>query len=175
MNYDPERHHRRSVRLKDYDYASNGAYFVTLCTAGRICLFGKVRDGAVDLSEAGQIAHDAWLASEKIRHEVVLDEFIVMPNHVHGIILILDVGADGVRPDEHAGSLRPKSLSTFVSGFKSTVTRQINELRKTPDAPVWQRSFHDRVLRNEREVQARRMYIANNPVRWEMDEHYVVD
>jgi hypothetical protein len=85
--------------------------------------------------------------------------------------------ADGVRPVEPTGSIapRPKSLSTLISGFKSTVTRQINEVRATPDAPVWQRSYHDRVLRNEGEVRAKREYIINNPWKWELDEHYVVD
>jgi REP-associated tyrosine transposase len=92
MSHDPQQPHRRSVRLKDYDYRSPGAYFVTICTINRACLFGMVEDGAMRLSEEGMVAEREWLRSAEMRRELALDEFVVMPNHVHGIVLLLDTG-----------------------------------------------------------------------------------
>jgi REP element-mobilizing transposase RayT len=171
MKYDPARHHRRSIRLRGYDYASQGVYFVTLCTAGRAALFGEVRDGEMVLNPLGEIVCAEWLASADIRREIVLDAFVVMPNHMHGIIAIVDVGADGVRPRSASPSApRPHSLSTFISGFKSATTRHINAQRMMDGVPIWQRGYFERVVRNERECDAIRAYIAGNPANWQRDK-----
>jgi len=88
MKYDPEKHHRRSIRLKGYDYSQAGAYFVTICTKNRECLFGDVIDDGMMLNEYGTIVANEWKKSAKIRDEIELDEWVVMPNHFHGIVVI---------------------------------------------------------------------------------------
>ncbi len=161
-----KRFHRRSLRLKNYDYAQSGVYFVTTCTYHRQCLFGNIVNGIMHLNECGVIVRDEWLRSAKIRNEIVLDEFIVMPNHFHGIVIIekcdvnCAVGAHGRAPLHRS----PRSVGSFLAGFKSIVTKRINELRQAPGQPVWQRNYHDRVIRNECELNHIRNYIINNPM-----------
>lgn len=173
--HDPDRHHRRSIRLKGYDYSSPGAYFVTICTHRQEPLFGEVGDGEMVLSKFGQIAHDEWLASPNIRREIELDAFVVMPNHIHGIVWIV-VGATGRSPLHGQSPLRPrgpapKSLGAFVAGYKSAVTKRINQRRDTPGHPVWQRNYWEHIVRTERALDAIRRYIADNPVRWSLDRY----
>lgn len=185
MSCDPEHHHRRSIRLPGYDYTSPGAYFVTLCTADRTCLFGDVVDGVMQLNEYGEIAQREWLATAEIRREVELDAFVFMPNHAHiALWFIANVGADGRPPlptdrDSSVGAqgpapLRraPRSLGALVAGYKSTVTKQINILRNMPGADVWQRNYYEHIIRNDRALNAIRAYITDNPVRWEWDTYH---
>ena len=94
MRFDRNRHHRRSIRLPGYDYAQAGAHFITIVTQGRECLFGQVVNGEMQLNSAGQIAQDEWLRTAVIRPRVTLDAFVIMPNHVHGIIVLSDDGRD---------------------------------------------------------------------------------
>lgn len=179
MRYDPEKHARRSIRLSGYDYAQPGAYFVTMCTYQRECLFGEITDGGMRLNEYGQIVYDAWHRSEAIRREIELDAFVVMPNHIHGIIITRDVGTDGIRPPDRVHSRaplpptkyqrKPRSLGSFIAGFKSATTKYINAIRDTPGLPVWQRNYYERVTRDEEELTCIRQYIADNPMQWEMD------
>jgi REP element-mobilizing transposase RayT len=108
MKYDPDGHRRRSIRLSDYDYSQEGAYFVTICARGRECLFGEIANGVMNLNHVGVIVRDEWLRSEQIRREILLDAFVVTPNHLHGIVLIVHdvpppVGATGGRPHITAG------------------------------------------------------------------------
>lgn len=188
MTFDPAKHHRRSIRLKGYDYAQAGAYFVTLVTQGRECVFGEMVDGEMRLNEYGRIAADEWERTPVIRAEIELDAWVVMPNHIHGIIVINPavVGADGrpplpavVRADGRPPrpptgrppdiQRAPRSLSSFVAGFKSAATKRINERRGTPGVPVWQRNYYERIIRNENELNRIRKYIADNPLKWELD------
>jgi REP-associated tyrosine transposase len=172
MTYDPERHHRRSVRLKEYDYASNGAYFVTLCTAGRVENLAKIADGQVQLSSLGDIADQCWKAIPQHFPSVELDAYVIMPNHMHSIFVIAsdnDVGARHASPSQPSG-VDPRSAGAIVGSFKSAATRLVNKMRKTPGAALWQRNYYERVIRNEGELRALREYIANNPLKWEMDE-----
>ncbi|GBC96100.1 hypothetical protein HRbin16_01901 [bacterium HR16] len=193
MTYDPERHHRHSIRLPGYDYTQAGAYFVTLVTHQRECLFGEIVDGEMLLNEIGRIVRDEWFRSAEIRREIVLDpdEFVVMPNHIHGIVWICDieddVGADGVGADgvgahgvgahgvgAHGraplpGQRLPRSLSSFIAGFKSAVTKRINEYRGTPGVPVWQRNYFEHIIRDDGELERIRRYIMNNPALWKED------
>ena len=165
-------HKRRSTRLRDYDYAQAGAYFLTFVTQGRLSLFGDVVRGEMTLSTIGETVRREWLRTPEIRLEIELDQFIVMPNHFHGIVFLRDVGFHGsvVGPDRaHRGApLRraPRSVSSLVAGFKATTTRLINEARATPGQRVWQRNYHDRIIRNEREFLAIRRYIYDNPANW---------
>jgi len=152
--YDPFRHHRRSIRLRGYDYARCAVYFVTLCSKHRECVFGEVVDGRVELSDAGRVVVDTW--NELPRHYagVVLDEMQMMPNHMHGNIVLMD---------------RHHALSEIVRGLKTFSARRINQLRGTPGVPVWQRNYYERIVRDDNELQRTRVYIRNNPLDWDTD------
>jgi putative transposase len=171
--YDPR---RRSIRLPHHDYAG-GVYFVTICAHDRVLLFGDVVDGMMVPNALGDIVLEEWIRTEEIRAEVTLDAFVVMPNHVHGIIGIVDgatitdgVGAHGRAPLRCGIAYRrPKSLGAFVAGFKSAVTKRINAIRGTPGGKVWQRNYWERVLRDERELHIARRYVRDNPLRWHLD------
>jgi len=179
------RHNRRSIRLPGYDYAQPGAYFVTICTQDRAHLFGDIVDGLMRLNAVGDIVHDEWTRTERIRSEMVLGAFVVMPNHVHGIVTIavphggdasgvVVVGAHGRAPLRHAPpriQRSARSLGAFVAGFKSAVTTRINAMRGTPGAPVWQRNYHEHVIRNDLEFDRIHEYIVNNPMRWHLDRN----
>ncbi len=167
---------RRSIRLPGFDYAEAGAYFLTICTYAREPLLGEIHNEEVHLSEAGHIAHGEWLHSAKIRPSVTLDEFIIMPNHVHGIVVITRVvGAHSCAPLPDAPLTRrqPHSLSSFVAQFKATATRRINEMRGTPGTQVWQRNYYEHIVRNDEELERIREYIRNNPAHWEDDDYYI--
>ncbi len=185
MKYDPQKHHRVSIRLKGYDYSLAGAYFITIVAYKREMLFGEIVNGVMRLNRRGEIVREEWFASVNIRKEIKLfeDEFVVMPNHAHGIVWIVEddsrftvdagrsvgagrdvVGSDG-RPTLR---MKPKSLSSFVAGFKSSVTKRIrDELNETG---IWQRNYHDRIIRNDKELNAIRDYIESNPGNWAEDE-----
>jgi REP element-mobilizing transposase RayT len=176
MTYDPARHHRRSIRLPAYDYTQPGAYFVTVVTHQRQCLFGEIVDGQVLVSSYGEAVGEEWLRSTQIRREMQLDAFVVMPNHIHGIVTIETVGAHGRAPLHRAAPHRaplphrsPRSIGSFVAGFKSAVTRRINEMRGTPGLPVWQRNYYEHIIRDEEELNRVRQYIIDNPTCWEQD------
>jgi putative transposase len=152
MTFDRHKRHRRSIRLRGYDYTSAGAYFVTICTYDRERLFGDVDDAAVRLNPYGVVAREEWFRSAAGRPEIELDAFVVMPNHVHGIVIITDdaVGAQNVGAEnvgaQHVAPLPafyrpPGSLGSFVAGFKMAVTKRINEMRGTPGGLVWQRNY----------------------------------
>jgi len=179
MKYDPEKHRRHSIRLKDYDYSTAGAYFVTICAHNRECILGEIVGGEVRLNDIGAIVQRKWVRSTEIRDEVRLDEFVVMPNHLHGIVLILGndiqppVGATGGRPPEgdRRSPLRgpqSRSLASFIAGFKAACTCAINELRDPPGR-LWQRNYYEHVIRNENNLNAIREYIKANPSRWQED------
>ena len=178
MRFDPERHHRRSIRLKGYDYSQPGAYFINVCTRERSCMFGDVVNGEMQLNGYGHIAVGCWKEIPLHFPEASLDAFVVMPNHVHGIVMIRDddnnVGAMHASPlpaPSHAGLRGPQrqSVSSIVASFKSAVTKRINEYRGTPGAPVWQRSYYEHIIRNEESLNRIREYILTNPMRWALD------
>jgi len=269
--------HHTSRRTDGWDYTQPAAYFVTICTEGRRCLFGAVERGRMFVSALGTIVAEEWHRSEAIRDRVHLDVFVVMPNHLHGIVVFADpsvaaptcprhyrafggwTGAptdasedDAAGPDapadsptssdrdpsstggadesptpasaapastggvdesttppsdkpastrrstlmdkksdargdsdapdapDPAGESRddrptgpaPKSLGSFIAGFKSAATTRINDHRDTPGAPVWQRNYHDRIIRTERHWRAARRYIRRNPTDWHGDRHH---
>lgn len=176
LNYLAGRHHRRSIRLKDYDYSQAGAYFVTICSWNKECILGDIANGEMRLNEYGQVVSGEWQQSSIIRKEIELDTFLVMPNHIHGIVVInactpFNVGANGRSPLQ----MKPKSISSFVAGFKSSVTKQINQIRNTPGTPVWQRNYYEHIIRNENDLEKIRRYIVDNPLKWDMDENNPVN
>jgi len=162
---------RTSNRLKNYDYSSQGYYFVTMCTHNQVCLFGEIKNNVMVLNEYGKIVQAAWEDLSNHYTDVQLDEFIVMPNHVHGIIWLIDLKTN---VDVGAG-LKPAptwrfGLSEIVRGFKTFSSRRINVSRKTPGIIVWQRSFYDHIIRDEIKLNKIREYIMNNPAQWAMDD-----
>jgi REP element-mobilizing transposase RayT len=179
MSSSEERRRRRSIRLPGYNYSEQGSYFITICTAGRQCILGNVEDGVAVLSAFGEIARQEWLRSATLRREVILDAFVVMPNHVHGIVTLTeqapgagsDVGAHGNAPGR-APIRQSRSIATFVGGFKGSVVRRINRLRGTSGVAVWQRNYHEHIIRDEEDLQRIRQYIIDNPLGWERDQYY---
>jgi len=172
MKYNPEIHHRRSIRLKEYNYSQNGAYFITICAYNRKCLFGEIVHDVMVLNNVGLLVRDEWIKSFDIRAEIEMDEYIIMPNHLHGIVFInnwFDV-KKGDRPVAPTG----KSIGSFIAGFKSTVTKQINEIHKTYGTPFWQRNYYEHIIRNEKSLEQIREYVVNNPQTWQKDKLYTV-
>lgn len=183
MVFNPDIHHRRSIRLRGYDYSQAGMYFVTICTQGRLCLFGDVVDGAMKLNDAGRLAHEEWRNTEVMRENIALHEFIVMPNHVHGIIEIA-VGARCTRPlspraDDGQGRVqlgrvqRAPTIGDVVRGYKSAVTKRVSQLHERHSLAVWQRNYFEHIIRDEDSYLKIAEYIQTNPQRWQMDTYHV--
>ncbi len=187
MTYDPRKHHRRSIRLPGYDYTQAGAYFVTFVAHDRECLFGDVVDGVMRLNAFGEIVRDEWFRTAVVRPYVMLapDEFVVMPNHVHGIIWIVrdhrqgDAARRGDppgrpyppgRPDDRPRGPAAGSVGAIIGQIKSIAAKRINALRGTPAAPVWGRNYYEHIIRYETSLNRIRRYIAANPSRW-ADDH----
>ncbi len=186
MKYNPNTHHRLSTRLREWDYSWPWWYYVTICTYDRRCLFGKIVDNMVELSEIGEIVREEWMRTPAIRPEIELDDFVVMPNHIHGIIIIgTSVGATGpvahkkeqdnsVNRATHqvapTKTLVSGSLGAVVGQFKSKSAKRINVMRGREGVSVWQRGFHDHIIRNDADLHRIRTYIANNPLQWALDE-----
>ena len=165
MKYNPYIHHRRSIRLKGYDYSQRGAYYVTLCVQNRECLFGKIINGDIQLDERGQIIQKYWMQINKRFSHVFLDHFIVMPNHIHGIIIINDhVTCRG----EVTSPL--SSLCNIIAWFKYQSTKHINKIHQTPGVRLWQRNYFERIIRNEKIYNRIIKYITNNPIMWDPDK-----
>ncbi len=170
-----ERPNRQSVRWRAHDYRASAYYFVTICTVDRASLFGSIDDHMMHLSELGTIIEHEWMRSAVLRSELAHDCFVLMPNHLHGIVALIDVGntAGRLTPNDGrtpcAPTRPPRSLGSFIAGFKSATTRQINEVRGLPGAPLWQRGYHDHVIRNDDELGRIRYYCAENPRRWDKD------
>ncbi len=181
--------HRRSIRLPGYDYASAGTYFVTLCTHNRADLFGDVVDDAMRLNACGEIVTAVWLATAK-HFDVVLDAFVVMPNHFHAIVHILgddvthgrgeasppslyraraDGDASPLQIGANARGAAPRSLGAIIQNFKSVSARKMNQAVCASSSPVWQRNYYEHIVRNDRELNAIRKYIEDNPMRWALD------
>ncbi len=187
-------HHRRSIRLRDYDYSQAGAYFVTLCAKDRECLFGDLAEGDMRLTDAGQVVQDAWDALPDHCAGIDLDAFVIMPNHVHGIIVINDnavrathelpesddarVGAIHELPQSvraiHESPLqgsfgrqhRQMLLPKIIGRFKMNTAKHVNQIRETPGVPVWQPNYYEHIIRNEESLNRIREYIAYNPAQW---------
>jgi REP element-mobilizing transposase RayT len=153
---------RRILRLDGYDYSSEGLYFVTICTHRRSALFGEILDGKMILNEAGEVADEVWRST--FHFFDYSESWIVMPNHLHGVVAITDIVAGGSRT---APTRKP--LGRLVGAFKTASTKRINEIRGTPGAVIWQRNFYEHVVRDDRGFERILAYIQENPRRWESD------
>jgi REP element-mobilizing transposase RayT len=169
-------HHRdrRSIRLRGYDYTQEGVYFVTICARHKECLFGEVVDGQVRLSECGRIVEEEWLRTAVVRPHVTLDSFVVMPNHLHGLIVIGNTTGKGTRlrvaaEGEGPAGPPPSSIGAIIGQFKSAVTRRSAPSHAAHDYTIWQRNYHEHIVRSDKALQHLREYVANNPAQWELD------
>jgi REP element-mobilizing transposase RayT len=162
-------HRRKVIRLQGYDYSQAGEYFVTICTKDREHIFGKIEEGRMLLNGFGEIV--AWCWNDLPSHypNVEMDEFVIMPDHVHGIIVITE--PDPVREGSEPSLTRRHPLSEIVRSFKTFSARRINECRGTPGLSVWQRNYFEHIIRDERALERIREYIISNPERWFGDEN----
>ena len=178
--YNPEKHHRRSIRLKGYDYSLAGAYFVTICTWQRECLLGDIIKGEMRLNEYGLIVENCF--KELIFHylNIELDVYIIMPNHMHGIVNINGIDNVGAGLKNVGAGFKPAptkrhGLPEIVRALKTFSSRKINKTRDRPGCPVWQRNYYEHIIRNENELNHIRQYITNNPFQWDDDENNPVN
>ena len=183
-------HKRRSIRLQDYNYSQPGEYFITICTYNHECSFGDIVGEEMRLNKFGKIVQEEWLRTAQIRADVELDSFIVMPNHIHGIIVLTEpVGANCHSPQEKHDNnstnngayidtplLKTKfhspsgTIGAIIRGFKSAATKRINELCSTPGISVWQRGYYEHIIRNDNDLDNVREYIVNNPIKWLLEK-----
>ncbi|MBI5103127.1 MAG: hypothetical protein HZB33_15030 [Nitrospirae bacterium] len=189
MTYNPEIHHRRSIRLKEYDYSQTGAYFVTVCAWQRECLFGEITDGDMFSNELGDMVTKCWDSIPTHFPHVETDEFIVMQNHIHGIVILNNTCRGEVSspvPSVSPGPnttiniktkeggetppLRRHTLGQVMAYFKYQSAKAINLLRNIPGFPLWQRNYYEHIIRDDRELHAIREYIRYNPMKWDEDE-----
>jgi REP element-mobilizing transposase RayT len=175
MSANNPKHKRRSIRLPEYDYSQGGAYYITICTQDRKCLFGEIADGQMKLNPYGEIADQCWRAIPQHFANVLLGEYVIMPNHIHGTIIITEPPV-GTR---HAVSLpsralfgKPQigSLSTIIRSYKSAVTRQINLIRAKNEPAIWQGRFYEHVIRNDKSYDKIKQYIIENHLYWAQDD-----
>ena len=164
---------RRSIRLPGYDYSQEGAYVITIVVKDRACRFGNIVGNAVELNTVGMIVQEEWEKTKIIRPNVDLDTFVVMPIHVHGIIILNESGRGTSRRAptvERFGKPTSNSIPTIVRLFKSVSTKRINEICNTPGVPVWQRNYYEHIIRDDDALNNVREYILNNPTQWALDK-----
>jgi putative transposase len=174
-----------SSRLKSWDYSTPWWYYITICTRNMSCCFGNVEHGKMILNLAGKIVNEEWRRSTTIRENVDLDYYVIMPNHIHGIIIIKSVEttrrvvskseSETLLKDETSQRLvsttiKPNSLSSIVGQFKSIVTKRVRSSGLKNFA--WQPRFYDHIIRNKKDLHRIRTYIQNNPLKWELEEYY---
>ncbi|MCL2417099.1 MAG: transposase [Bacteroidales bacterium] len=173
MRYNPNIHNRRSIRLKNYDYSQPGLYFITICVRNSKHLFGKIQNGRMILNEYGEIATQCWLKIPQHFPNTILHEFVIMPNHVHGIIQIYNVhvGANNYLPLQPRPKLKhgtSQTIGSIIRGFKNGVTKQLNQFECF--GTIWQRNYFEHIIRNSQSYQYIANYIVNNPTTWETDQ-----
>jgi REP element-mobilizing transposase RayT len=179
-----------SNRLCGWNYSNNGHYFITIVTAGRNMLFGNIKNGEMILNDLGLIVYDEFFRSFEIRDELFLGEFVLMPNHLHTIVILdkshcsdVDLNTDTIETHGRASlqtqfQRQPKSISSFVAGFKSSTINRIDDwieqnnvamAKFNNNNPLWQTNYHDHIIRNAAEYQNISKYIVCNPLNWEED------
>ncbi len=185
-NFNPLIHNRKSIRIKNHDYASKGLYFLTIMTRNRMSFFGEIqflenKSAEMILSEAGQVVNRCWLDIPNHYPKVILHEFIIMPNHIHGIIEITEVisnpeydkdiaSISGIRKNEFQ-QIIPKSIGSIVRGFKIGVTKWFRE--NTTYSDIWQSNYHERIIRDYDGYLKAIQYTKDNPKNWQEDVFYV--
>lgn len=178
MSYNPKIHHRRSIRLKGYDYSQAGSYFITICCQNMLCRFGKIT-GQMQLNEYGQIAYNEWLKLPERFPNIELDVFQIMPNHMHGIIVLKNVGTVGAgaspAPTGTTGT-SGTTVGNIVGAYKSLVANGCLEIYKSKNemmGKLWQRNYYENVIRDKQAYLHISNYIINNPAKWKGDKFYM--
>ena len=188
MSEKTEESRRRSARLKGYDYSQPGAYFVTMCVWGMAPTLSEIMESQVVFTQVGKIAESCWNKMGDLKARIDPDEYVIMPNHLHGILFIHNPSR-GEAFEGRFGSVRRRlpsnaspvhisrgtvsgSLGAIIQNFKSISTRKINRLNNTPGKTFWQRGYYDRIIRNHEELDRIRKYIFENPLKWELDEYH---
>lgn len=167
-------HYRnQTLRLPNRDYGKTGIYFVTICTAGRRPFFGMVTGDLTHLSPMGQIAHDCWQAIPRHHSHVALDEFVVMPNHVHGLIKIVQATSDSEHTTNQFGPLQKGALPAIVQSYKAAVTRLCR--RRGYAQFKWQPRYYEHIVRRDGSLNRIRQYIVDNPRKWHRDLNHPDD
>ncbi len=171
-NFDPEIHHRRSIRLRGYDYSQPGSYFITLCTSGKKCLFGNVLEDKMVQNETGKMVEEVWRAMPGRFAGIEVDEFVVMPNHLHAILRIVGAPLAGAHV-ARAGTSPAPTVGDIVGAFKSISTIAISRMARfagtKSHTKLWQRNYFEHIIRDETELGKIREYIQTNPLRWAFD------
>jgi len=180
MKFDSQKHHRRSIRLPDYDYSQPGVYFITIIARERECLFGEIKDGKMQLNEAGQIVRDVWNSLPQRYPQISVGAAVVMPNHFHGNVIINEHPVGVVRaihelplqpqPTERQVQRRRMTLPLVVGYFKMNTAKRINELLGSQGIPVWQRNYYEHIIRGDEEYNRIHLYIEANVYNWLNDE-----
>lgn len=165
-----------SARLKTWDYSTPWWYYVTINTKNHVCYFGEVVDGKMMLNKLGQIIEMEWLKTTQLRKNVELDYYVIMPNHIHGIVILNEIYCRDVERNVSTEnnkyaeiSPKPNSLSAVIRSFKSAVTKRIHEMEENGFS--WQTRFYDRIIRNEKELYQIRKYIDQNPMKWDVEKN----
>jgi len=188
--FDPKIHHRHSIRLKGYDYSEAGAYFVTIVTQGRAALFGAVVNGEMRLNRYGEIVQKWWEDIPQHFANVETGVFVIMPNHVHGIIIISDgrrgtvpvpqeeetpkTGGETPKLGGETPPLRKPTLGKVVAYFKYQSTKEINALEGGPVTKLWQRNYYEHIIRNQHDLEQTWRYVEANPAQWDTDEENII-
>ena len=178
MKFDPQKHHRRSIRLKDYDYSQAGAYYVTINVQNRECLFGKIVNYEMELNDAGKMIEGQWNALFERFPDLELDVYQIMPNHFHGIIVVgaaFMAALDTNISENKADTRRAPTLGDIVGAFKSITTHEYIlgvDNKKWPRfyKRLWQRNYYEHIIRDEADLERIRDYIQSNPADWDEDE-----
>jgi len=186
MKFDPQKHHRRSIRVPDYDYSQPGAYFITIVAWRREALFGEIKDGEMQLNESGQAVWDVWNSLPARYPQISLGTAVVMPNHFHGNIIINEqpVGAihelplrelppPGSPPQERVTDQKERRRMTIplvVGYFKMNTAKRINQILNSEGTPVWQRNYYEHIIRDDEEHNRIHLYIESNVDNWVNDE-----
>ena len=160
--YNPEIHHRRTIRLQEYDYSSDGLYFITICTHQHKTTLGKNIDGQMTLSRSGEIIEKVWNELNTKFPNIICHEYTIMPNHFHGIIQINNDIKGGPTPP-----LQQTTLGNIIAFFKYKTTKQVNS-----DTPLWQRNYYEHIIRNQQAYEEIAAYIIENPINWRNDKLY---
>lgn len=185
--FDPNKHHRRSIRLKNYDYTQPGAYFVTICTQKRLCLFGNVVDGHMVLNDGGQMVKKWWMELPNKYPTIQTDAHVVMPNHFHGVVVIVgadlrvcpnDDGENQKHLNQKQGAHTGAPLPTILQWFKTMTTNAYIQGVKQNGWPpfmgkLWQRNYYEHIVRNDGELNIIHTYIHNNPRNWTTDNNHL--
>lgn len=184
FKFDAKKHHRRSIRLQEYDYAQTGAYYVTIVAWQRECLFGEVVNREMRLNKFGLVARQQLEKLTKRFPNIELGAFVIMPNHIHVIIFITDGRGTAGNRDDHDDELSRRaptreqfqkpvkgSVPTIVRSYKSAVAYRINLMRRTQGIPVWQRNYWEHIIRNQKDLQNKTDYVEANPMLWDEDDN----